>query len=407
MKKLFLLLLLCAAVNGTMAQKITRSYQDQSLSRVLEDLNAATSRHEISFVYNDLEDFTVTCSFERLSLNDALMKVVGFYPVRIVRDGDKYFVECTHKTERHLRGTLIDEQGQPVAFANIAVLNPADSTLLSGGVSNEAGQFVVPYEQHKILVRISFIGYKTIYRLCTQEDMGTIRLQRDSYVVKGVEVKGSVPQYKATTGGMTVEVQNSILKDVGTATGGMTVEVQNSILKDVGTADDLLSMLPRVEGNDGKFTVFAKGEPEIYINNKKVRDSKELKQLKSSDIKSVDIITSPGAKYNAEVNAVIRIKTIKRQDDGLSVEAYTYGKYNKWWTNYDDFTVRYRSGGLEIFGTGSFRNHHYAEDPILSSAFSTTKPSTSTRQPQIPYGLPLCLERQGLVTTSTRIILSE
>ena len=144
MKKLFILLLLCTAANGVVAQKINRSYQDQSLSRVLEDLNAATSRHEISFVYNDLEDFTVTCSFERLSLNDALMKVVGFYPVRIVRDGDKYFVECTHKTERHLRGTLIDEQGQPVAFANIAVLNPADSTLLSGGVSNEAGQFVVP-----------------------------------------------------------------------------------------------------------------------------------------------------------------------------------------------------------------------------------------------------------------------
>ena len=348
MKKLFILLLLCSAANCIVAQKITRSYQDQSLSRVLEDLNAATSRHEISFVYNDLEDFTVTCSFERLSLNDALMKVVGFYPVRIIRDGDKYFVECTHKTERHLRGTLIDEQGQPLAFANIAVLNPADSTLLSGGVSNEAGQFVVPYEQHKILVRISFIGYKTVYSLCTQEDMGIIRLQRDSYVVKGVTVKGSVPQYKAMT-------------------GGMTVEVQNSILKDVGTADDLLSMLPRVEGSDGKFTVFAKGEPEIYINNKKVRDSKELKQLKSSDIKSVDIITSPGAKYNAEVNAVIRIKTIKRQDDGLSVEAYTYGKYNKWWTNYDDFTLRYRSGGLEIFGTGSFRNHHYAEDPILSS----------------------------------------
>ncbi len=126
-------------------------------------------------------------------------------------------------------------------------------------------------------------------------------------------------------------------------------------------------MLPRVEGSDGRFTVFAKGEPEIYINNKKVRDAKELKQLKSTEIKSVDIITSPGAKYNAEVGAVIRIKTIKRQDDGLSIEAYTQTKYNDWWTNYEDFTVKYRSGGLEVFGTGSFYNHHYSEDPVLSS----------------------------------------
>ena len=82
MKKLFILLLLCAAVSSTMGQKLTRSYQDQSLSRVLEDLNAATSRHEISFVYNDLEDFTVTCSFERYSLEDALMNGLLSRPYR-------------------------------------------------------------------------------------------------------------------------------------------------------------------------------------------------------------------------------------------------------------------------------------------------------------------------------------
>ena len=349
MKRLSLMLLLCAVVSSINAQRITHEFNDVSLSDALKYIQQQTTRYDITFTYDELEDFRVTTDVKNKSVTDALLQVVGFYPIRITRSGKReIYVECTHKTERHLTGTLVDEQGQPVAYANIAVLNPADSILLSGGVSNEAGQFVVPYEQPTVLVRISFIGYKTVYRLCTQEDMGTIRLQRDSYILKGVEVKGSVPQYKATT-------------------GGMTVEVQNSILKDVGTADDLLSMLPRVEGSDGKFTVFAKGEPEIYINNKKVRDAKELKQLKSSDIKSVDIITSPGAKYNAEVNAVIRIKTIKRQDDGLSVEAYTQTKYNDWWTNYEDFTVRHRTGGLEIFGTGSFYNHHYSEAPALSS----------------------------------------
>lgn len=63
MKRHYILLLLCAIVGIAQAQKLTRSYQAQSLSRVLEDLNAATDRHEISFVYNDLEDFTVTCHF--------------------------------------------------------------------------------------------------------------------------------------------------------------------------------------------------------------------------------------------------------------------------------------------------------------------------------------------------------
>ena len=92
MRKLYILLLLCAVVSMAQAQKITRNYKNQSLSRVLEDLNAATNRHEISFVYNDLENFTVTCKLEHLNLGDALIKVVGFYPVHIVRDGEKYFV---------------------------------------------------------------------------------------------------------------------------------------------------------------------------------------------------------------------------------------------------------------------------------------------------------------------------
>ena len=50
MKKILILLLLCAAVSSAQGQAVTRNYQSQSLSRVLEDLNAATSHHEISFV---------------------------------------------------------------------------------------------------------------------------------------------------------------------------------------------------------------------------------------------------------------------------------------------------------------------------------------------------------------------
>jgi len=332
MKKLFILLLLCAAVNSTMAQKITRSYQNQSLSRVLEDLNAATSRHEISFVYNDLEDFTVTCTLERLSLNDALMKVVGFYPVRIVRDGDKYFVECTHKTERHLRGTLIDEQDQPVAFANIAVLNPADSTLLSGGVSNEAGQFVVPYEQHKILVRISFIGYKTIYRLCTQEDMGTIRLQRDSYVVKGVTVKGHVPQYQM-------------------GSEGLVTNVENTPLSQLGTAGDVLKHVPGIIAKDDQYEVFGKGTPIIYINGRKMRNHKELEQLKSTDIKNIELITNPGAKYDAAVGAIVKIQTVRKAGDGFSIDTWGRWKQGRKDQEAASLDMNYRNNGLDIFAS--------------------------------------------------------
>ena len=348
MRHTLYLIILCLGLIEAHAQKLSKSYKETSLSDVLIDLNLSQADSRISFIYNELEDFTVTTSFRNQTIGNAVRQVVGFYPMKITETDSLITVECVQKETQKVIGRVINEQGQPVEFANVALLLPADSSFINGGVTNANGDFVIPCRPGHMIIRVSFVGYKTHYQPCTVGEVGNIRLRRDAIVLKNVVVKGEIPQYKATA-------------------GGMTVEIQNSILKDVGTADDLLSMLPRVEGSDGKFTVFAKGEPEIYINNKKVRDAKELKQLKSTDIKSVDIITSPGARFNAEVSAVIRIKTIRQQGDGLSVEAFSQTKYNRWWTNYEDLTVKYRTGGLEVFATGSFYNNHYAEDPTLSS----------------------------------------
>ena len=348
MRHIAYIIILCLSLVEAQAQRLTKSYTNTSLSDVLIDLNRSQTDSRISFIYDELEDFTVTTSFRNRTVGDAVREVVGFYPMKITETDSLITVECIQKEQTKLRGRVTDEAGQPIAYANIALLSLSDSTFINGGVSNEAGDFVIPCRPGRVLVRVSFVGYKTVYQQHTVGDIGTVTLLPDAIQLKNVTVKGEIPQYKATT-------------------GGITVDVEHSILHDVGTADDLLSMLPRVEGSDGQFTVFAKGTPEIYVNNKKVRDAKELKQLKATDIKSVDIITSPGAKYNAEVNAVIRIKTIRQQGDGLSVEAYSQVNYNDWWTNYDDFTVKYRTGGLEVFATGTFNNGHYGEDPALST----------------------------------------
>ena len=341
----------CLPLCVASAQRISRTYNDVSLSDALLQLQQEQAAYTINFLYNELEDFRVTTTISRRTVPEAIQQLIGFYPIimTVNTDDHEIYVECTHKTDRHLTGCVVDELGQPIAYANVVLLNPADSTVLSGGVSNEGGVFVVPYEQPQVLARVSYVGYKTVYRLFSSEQADTIRMEPDSYTITGVVVKGERPQYRMTI-------------------GGMTVDVQNSLLSDVGTADDVLSMLPRVQGSDGAFTVFAKGTPEIYINNKKVQNARrELKQLKSSDIKSVDIITSPGAKYNAEVNAVIRIKTVRPQGEGVSVETYSQVKYNEKWTTYDDVTAKYRTGGLEVFGNVMVNNGNHSEDNRLTT----------------------------------------
>ena len=249
---------------------------------------------------------------------------------------------------QEITGRVIDEQSQPMPFANVVLLNRADSAFVAGTVTKDDGTFSISTDKQGGLLKVSSVGYTIRYIDVRQGNMGDIKMQLDTQTLGEVTVKGYRPQYKMTT-------------------GGMTVDIQNSLLKDVGTADDVLSMLPRVQGEDGNFTVFAKGTPEIYINNKKVQNARELKQLKSTDIKSVDIITSPGAKYNAEVGAVIRIKTIRPQGEGVSVEAYSQVKYNEKWTTYDDATVKYRTGGLEVFGNMMINNGNHSEDNTVTT----------------------------------------
>ena len=180
-----LLLLALLLTVSTQAQKrISREYNNVSISDALNGLAEQQTDYAIMFLYNELEDFRITTTVNRKTLPDAIQQMIGFYPIRMIVDESnpkekKIFVECTHKTNRHLTGTIIDEQGQSVAYANVAILNPVDSTLLSGGVTNESGYFAIPYEQPTVLARISYVGYKTIFKVCYQSEVGTIRLQPD------------------------------------------------------------------------------------------------------------------------------------------------------------------------------------------------------------------------------------
>ena len=361
MKQYLFTALLCALSLCAQAQRLSRDYQNESLSKVLEDLNAATSDQTIYFIYDELEDFTVTSHFSDLPLKEAIREVIGFYPMKVTYDDNRIFIECTQKEDAKVIGRVVDAEGQPIEFANVSLHGAADpnssdrnSTYINGGVSNENGDFVIPCSEKRIMLKVTYVGYKTVTRHVSVGNIGTITLLPETYMVKGVEIKGEIPQYKAVQ-------------------GGMTVDVQHSILHDVGTADDLLSMIPMIQGSNGKFEVLAKGEPEIYINNKKVRDPSELKQLKSVDIKSVDVITSPGAKYNAEVNAVIRIKTLKAQGDGLSLMVTSDTWKNNKWNNYDDLTLKYRTGGLEAFANVALDNGHYSNDQDLEQQLHIKK----------------------------------
>ena len=341
MKKYFFVFLMCLLVQASFGQRISRNYNSRSMSEVLKDLDKATKKYKISFIYNELEDFTVTTSFRNLTLQEALGQVFGFYPMKATVEDSLIFVECTQKEPTKLMGRVIDERHRPIEFANVALLNPKDSSFLTGGVTNASGNFVVPCGMKKVIAKVSCVGYHTLYNIYNVGKVGNLVLKESTLHINGVTVKAKLPSFKMGREGMQIEIQHSDLEKLGDAT-------------------DVLRELPRLNvSSSGDVSVYGKGTPIIYINNKKVRDTKELKQLKSDAIKNVEIITSPGARYDATANSVIHIRTVKRQGDGLSGSLSSKAWYNGYLGATEQINLNYQGDKLNLFGTlwGYTRGH--------------------------------------------------
>lgn len=165
-------------------------------------------------------------------------------------------------------------------------------------------------------------------------------------IVKGVVVKGDRPQYKMLS-------------------GGMEVAVEHTLLSKMANTFEVLSLLPRVSVDGQKISVFGKGTPIVYINNKRVNDNNEIVNITPDNIKSISVITSPGAEYDAEVESVIRIQTKERRANGFSLRADAFGKYNKWMSDYELISARYQTKKFEIANSLWTMGTHDGEDNNL------------------------------------------
>jgi len=353
MKRLFtMILLLCSLAGIAHAQRITHNFQNVSMSDALKYIQQQTANHKIVFIYNELEDFTITTHVKNKPVPDAIRQIIGFYPIQMIMgDNNDIYVECIHKTEHHLKGMVVDENNLPLPYANVTLLNPADSMMVGGGVTNESGRFVIPNDHGKVIARITYVGYKTTHRLCPRDNAGTIKMQPDQLVLDGVTVKGARRLVRATDRGLLANVQGTTLEQFGSVT-------------------EMLSHLPLMM-SDG--TVAGHGTPEIYINNKKVRDTQELDRLRADEILSAEIITNPGVEYGAEVTSVIRLKTVKKQGEGWSGNfsaAYRQGK--EYYAN-GNAALNYRTrNGMDFFARGflTSNNQHItatADDQLQAS----------------------------------------
>lgn len=170
---------------------------------------------------------------------------------------------------------------------------------------------------------------------------------------------------KKDTVDYSLNLQEFVVKSTAPRTkmrnGAMVTRIVGSPLESAGSVEDMLSRVPGMMRMGGQLQVIGKGSPIYYINGRKVQDLEELKRLRSQDIREVEVVNSPGAAYDASVNAVVKIKTRRQQGEGFSgrfdvsdEQALKSGNNNLAST----LNLNYRHEGLDFFGGVTFQNDY-------------------------------------------------
>ena len=238
--------------------------------------------------------------------------------------------DTTKTSTRTLTGVVREKSGAPVPFAFVALYSKNDSTLVAGEMSDERGNFSVRFSSEPNVVRISCIGYKTIEMPVTALDLGTICLETDVSLLEGTTVVGR-------------------RKYISREDGGLTLNVQSSSLKNIGKAADVIKYIPGMLYANGKYEVFGKGEPVIYIDGRKMANASELSLLSSANVKSVRLITNPGAEYDAGTRSVIAITTVRHTLDGVSGIVGAELSRHKQWSGNEDVNLNIHKGAADVF----------------------------------------------------------
>ena len=129
--------------------------------------------------------------------------------------------------------------------------------------------------------------------------------------------------------------------------------IEGSVLEHAGTAEDVLAKVPGLVIRQGQIEVLGKGTPIYYINGRKVEDPLELQRLQSTEIKEVEVIRTPGTQYNADANAIVKIRTIKREGEGWGLLATFNDTYCPRYSNNQlggQINMNYRYKNLDFIG---------------------------------------------------------
>jgi outer membrane receptor protein involved in Fe transport len=255
-----------------------------------------------------------------------------------------------------ISGKVIDKKtSEPLPYVNIVVKK--ENKVITGGITSDKGTFLIKnLELKDYVVEIQFIGYKTISKTAkltenSSINFNTIAIEEDVIQLKGVEIISE----RST-------IEQKIDRKV--------INVGKDLTTAGATASEIMNNIPSVNvDQDGKISLRGNENVRVLVDGRpsNIDAAQLLKQIPSTSIKKIELITNPSAKYNPEgMSGIINIVLNKNASDGFNASINTGLTFAKTPKNNNSINMNYRTGKLNFFGTyGNNFGKKFTEGNIL------------------------------------------
>ncbi|WP_460219786.1 TonB-dependent receptor [Psychroserpens sp. MEBiC05023] len=244
-----------------------------------------------------------------------------------------------------ISGRVIDATlNEPLPYVNV-VIKDANEQIITGGITKDDGTFEInKIPEGKIIVSIQYIGYKTVSK--------PINLGEDGYKVNLGDIK--LEENLASLDEVTVVAEVSTIQQ----------KVDRKVItigKDLaasGTASELMVGIPSVsvDAQTGTISLRGNSNVRVMVDGKlsNIPTAQLLKQIPSTAIKSIELITNPSAKYNPEgMSGIINIVLHKNTMIGFNGSANVGLSYEREPKFNSALNMNYRNGKFNFFGNYS------------------------------------------------------
>lgn len=209
---------------------------------------------------------------------------------------------CKAQQIESISGKIVNTENLPL-MGNVLIISQKDSTIVKGTSFFEGDFELLNINQKEVLLKFTSLEFQDTFLTVNYTDIadiniGTIRVAEAENQLDEVVLVNNIPLFETQPDGT------------------MQVNVENTILATSNSVEEILSRSPNLIVNEEGISVFGKGQAIIYLNGQRIMNE-QLANIQAFEIKNIEIISNPSAKYDAEGQAVINIITVKNASEGI------------------------------------------------------------------------------------------